>query len=314
MKTEHFLWTERYRPKTVAECILPEELKKTFQEFINDGNVPNLLLTGGAGVGKTTIAKAMLDELGASSMVINATTDGIIDTLRTKISTYASAMSLNGGRKYVILDEADYLSHKMQPALRAFIEEYSKNCGFILTCNFESKIIEPLRSRCATINFDLSGKQAPALAAQFFARVKFILDKEGIEYDQKVVAALISKHFPDFRKVINELQKYAVSGKIDTGILTSTTDEAFGELVKIVKDKDFVKMRLWVAQNGSGGATADILRKFYDHSTDIMLPANVPQLVLHLARYQYQAAFVADPEINLAACMTEIMADNLLTD
>ena len=307
---DDFLWVEKYRPKTVSETILPESLKTTFQTFVDQNNIPNLLLTGSAGVGKTTIAKAMLEELGCDYIVINGSDEGrLIDTLRTKIKNFASSMSLAGGRKYVILDEADYLNAEtVQPALRNFMEEYSANCGFILTCNFEKKLIEPLHSRCSVINFRLTKEDKPAMAAQMYKRVCTILESEGIEYDNKVVAEVIKKHFPDNRRILNEVQRYSVTGKIDSGILANFADVQIKELINGLAGKDFTTVRKWTAQNVEGDG-ADIFRKIYDNMYEYVVPASIPQVVIILADYQYKAAFVADHEVNMMAMFAELMVE-----
>jgi DNA polymerase III delta prime subunit len=305
---DHFLYVEKYRPKTVADTILPTELKKTFQQFVDQKNIPNLILSGSAGVGKTTIARAMLEELDCDYIVINGSMNGNIDTLRNEILQFASAMSLSGGRKYVILDEADYLNpNSTQPALRNFMEEFSKNCGFILTCNFKNRIIEPLHSRCSVIDFKLTNEDKPKMAGQMFKRTCEILDKESIEYDKKVVAELITKFFPDNRRILNEIQRYGVTGKIDTGILSNFNETSQKKLVSFLKDKKFTDVRKWVAEN-SDVDTTTLFRSLYDTCTEYLKPASIPQLVLILADYQYKAAFVADYEINMTACLTEIMA------
>jgi len=307
---EEFLWVEKYRPKTVADTVLPAELKKTFQQFVENKNVPNLLLTGSAGVGKTTIAKAMLEELGADYIVINGSDEGrLIDTLRTKIKNFASSMSLSGGRKYVILDEADYINaDSVQPALRNFMEEYSSNCGFILTCNFVNKIIAPLHSRCSVVEFKISNKEKPKMAGEFFKRVCTILDKENVVYDQKVVAEVITKHFPDNRRILNELQRYSATGKIDAGILTNSSDDNFKVLIDALKKKEFSTARKWVGQNIDGDV-APFFRKLYDTIYDHAEPSSIPQIVVTLADYQHKSAFAADQEINTMALLTEIMVD-----
>ena len=307
---EEFLWVEKYRPQTVSDTILPADLKTTFQTFVDQQKIPNLLLTGSAGVGKTTIAKAMLDEVGADYIVINGSDEGrLIDTLRTKIKNFASSMSLAGGRKYVILDEADYLNAEtVQPALRNFMEEYSSNCGFILTCNFVNKIIAPLHSRCSVVEFKMPKKDLPKLAGQFFKRVEGILTREGIEYDQKVVAELITKHFPDNRRILNELQRYSVTGRIDSGILVNASSENFKSLIESLKKKEFTAVRKWVAQNIDSEPAA-FFRKLYESITDYASPQSVPQVVVTLADYQYKSAFVADQEINTMALLTELMVD-----
>lgn len=307
---DEFLWVEKYRPKTVEDTILPADLKTTFETFVQNGNVPNLLLTGSAGVGKTTIAKAMLEQLGADYIVINGSDEGrLIDTLRTKIKNFASSMSLTGGRKYVILDEADYLNAEtVQPALRNFMEEYSSNCGFILTCNFVNKLIAPLHSRCSVVEFKMPKKDLPKLAGKFFKRVENILSNEGIEYEQKVVAELITKHFPDNRRILNELQRYSVTGRIDSGILVNQSDQSIKTLLDALKNKEFTAVRKWVGQNIDGDV-APFFRKLYESLHDIVAPASIPQIVVILADYQYKSAFAADQEINTMAMLTEIMVD-----
>lgn len=304
---EEFLWVEKYRPRTVADTILPAELKAAFQQFVDQQNVPNLLLTGRAGTGKTTIAKAMLEELGCDYIVINGSLNGNIDTLRNEILSFASAVSLSGGRKYVILDEADYLNpQSTQPALRNFMEEYSKNCGFILTCNFKNRIIEPLQSRCSVVEFKIPNSDKPKLASSFYKRVVDILQKEGVESDNKAVAAVVEKYFPDFRRTLNELQRYSATGKIDTGILSNLTEENFKELITSLKEKNFSNVRKWVGENSDMDVNT-FFRKLYDTASTYLKPSSIPQLVLILADYQYKAAFVVDQEINMMACMTELM-------
>ena len=306
---EQVLWVEKYRPQTVSECILPEELKSTFQQFVDKKHIPNLLLSGGPGIGKTSVAKAILNELGCDYIVINGSMKGNIDTLRTDIQNFASAMSLTGGRKYVILDEADYLNpQSTQPALRNFMEEFSANCGFILTCNYRNRIIDPLHSRCAVIEVGIPSKEKPQIAAELFKRVKNILQENNVEYDEKVVAEVIKKHFPDFRRVLNQLQRYSVSGRIDSGLLAAVSDVSIVQLVEYLKDKNFTKMRSWVGENLDNDPQA-IFRKLYDSSNKHVKDEFVPKLVMILADYQYKAAFVADPEVNLVACLTEIMID-----
>jgi DNA polymerase III delta prime subunit len=298
---------EKYRPKTIADTILPEELKATFQQFVDQKNIPNLILSGSAGVGKTTVARAMLEELECDYIVINGSMNGNIDTLRHEILNFASSVSLSGGRKYVILDEADYLNaNSTQPALRNFMEEFSKNCGFILTCNFKNRIIEPLHSRCSVIDFKLSKSIGAKLAAQFFKRVEKILANENVEFDRAVVAEVVTKFFPDWRRVLNELQRYASTGKIDSGILGNIKDVDVNSVYKLLKDKDFTSLRKWVAENIDIEQT-ELFRRLYESADQYMTPNSVPQLVLILSKYQYQAAFVADPEINIIACITEIL-------
>ena len=306
---EHFLWTERYRPHTIAETILPAELKATFQQFVDQRNVPNLILSGSAGVGKTTVAKAMLDELGCDYIVINGSMNGNIDTLRNEILNFVSSVSLSGGRKYVILDEADYLnSNSTQPALRNFMEEFSKNASFILTCNFKNRIIEPLHSRCSVIDFKIGKKDMAKLAVQFLKRVTSILTTENVTNDKAVVAEVINKHFPDWRRVLNELQRYSATGAIDSGILANIQEISLNELVTLLKEKNFTGIRKWVGENLDSDQNT-IFRKLYDHCSDFLVKSSVPALVLLLGRYQYQAAFSADAEINVMACLTEMMME-----
>lgn len=306
---EDFLWVEKYRPKTVGDTILPADLKATFQEFVNTKNVPNLILAGGPGVGKTTVARAMLDEIGADYIVINGSMNGNIDTLRNEIKNYASTISFGGGRKYVILDEADYLNpQSTQPALRNFMEEFSSNCGFILTCNYVNRIITPLHSRCSVVNFKIVNGNKKKLAVQFIKRVEDILKKENVEYDKAVVAEMIMKYLPDWRRVLNELQRYSVTGKIDAGILTSVANANIKDLFKQLKDKNFSGMRKWVVENLDNEPQA-IFRQIFDGANDALTPNSIPQLILYLADYQYKAAFVADQEINLVAFLTQVMAD-----
>jgi DNA polymerase III delta prime subunit len=306
---EDFLWVEKYRPKTIEDTILPADLKSTFQQFVNNKNVPNLILAGGPGVGKTTVARAMLEELGADYIIINGSMNGNIDTLRNEIKNYASTMSFVGGRKYVILDEADYLNpQSTQPALRNFMEEFSSNCGFILTCNYVNRIITPLHSRCSVIHFKVVNGNKKKLAAQFIKRVEDILKKENVLYDKAVIAEMIMKYLPDWRRVLNELQRYSATGKIDTGILTSVSNANVKDLFKRLKDKDFSGMRKWVVENLDNEPQA-IFRQIFDGANDALAPNSIPQLILYLADYQYKAAFVADQEINLVAFLTQVMAD-----
>lgn len=303
---KELLWVEAYRPKTIADCILPERLKKPFQEYVNQGNIPNLLLAGGAGVGKTTVAKAMCEEVGCDYMVINGSDESGIDVFRNKIKTYASSMSIAGGRKVIIIDEADYLNpNSTQPALRNAIEEFSGNCTFIFTCNFKNRIIDPLHSRCAVIDFGMKQTEKASMAGQFFKRIQMILNTEGVEFDDKVIAEVIKKHFPDFRRVINELQRYSKFGKIDATILSQIGDVSINEVIKFLKEKDFGSLRKWVATNDIDAAT--LYRKIYDGMYDALMPQSIPQAVIILADYQYKQAFVADPEINTVACLTELM-------
>ena len=302
---EHLLWTEKYRPKNIEDCILPERLKKPFQEYVTQKNIPNLLLTGGAGVGKTTVAKAMCNEIGCDFMIINGSDENGIDMVRNKITNYASSMSFTGGRKVIIIDEADYLSANAQAAFRNAIEEFAGNCSFIFTCNFKNKIIEPLHSRCAVIEFTLKASEKSYMAAQFFKRIQTILSDEEIAYETPVVAELIKKHFPDFRRVINELQRFSKFGKIDTGVLAQIIDVSLADIIKFIKDKDFGAIRKWVASNDVDPAS--LYRKLYDNLYEVLKPQSIPQAVIIIADYQYKQAFVADQEINLVACLTELM-------
>jgi DNA polymerase III delta prime subunit len=306
---EDFLWVEKYRPRSISEVILPADLKKTFQTFVEQENIPNLLLTGRAGMGKTTIARAMMEELGCNYMIINGSLYGNIDTLRTEIVAFASSVSLTGGRKYVILDEADYLNpNSTQPALRNFMEEYSKNCGFILTCNYKNRIIPELHSRCSIVEFKISQQDKPELASVFYKRVMDILKKEGVDSDPKAVAEVVKKYFPDFRRVLNELQRYSAMGKIDTGILSSFQDEKLKELTEMLKDKNFTGIRKWAGENLDIDSTT-FFRKLYDTASVYLKPSSIPQMVLIIADYQYKAAFVADQEVNIVACLTELMVE-----
>ena len=303
-----FIWVEKYRPQKIEDCILPSSLQKTFKELVDNGQLPNMLFTGTAGLGKTTAAKALCNELDLDYIVINGSEEGNIDTLRGKIRQFASTISLQGGYKVVILDEADYLNpQSTQPALRGFIEEFSDNCRFILTCNFKNRIIEPLHSRCGVYEFNTSKKDMANLAAVFYKRMQYILNEENIEYSDKAVADLVIKHAPDWRRVINECQRYSISGKIDSGVLESVSDSNFETLFKSLKEKDFKTMRQWVVNNIDTDAAA-IFRGIYDRMSDKIKPSSIPALVLLLADYQYKNAFVADHELNIVACMTEIMA------
>ena len=303
---EHLLWTEKYRPKTIDDCILPERLKKPFQEYVDQKNIPNLLLSGGAGVGKTTVAKAMCQEIGCDYMVINGSDESGIDTFRTKIKNYASSMSLSGGRKVIIIDEADYLNpNSTQPALRNAIEEFASNCSFIFTCNYKNRIIEPLHSRCAVIDFGMKNGEKAKMASAFFKRIQSVLQSEKVEYEDKVIVELVKKHFPDFRRVINELQRYSQFGKIDTGVLTQIGDVSITEIAKHISTKNFGEIRKWVASNDIDPNT--LYRKLYDAIYDFVKPQSIPQAVIILADYQYKAAFVADQEINTVSCLTELM-------
>ena len=304
---ETFLWVEKHRPSTINDCILPENLKKSFKEFVEDKHIPNLILSGGPGVGKTTVAKAMLDEIGATSLLINGSEESGIDVLRNKIKNFASTVSLEGGRKYVILDEADYLNpQSTQPALRGFMEEFSGNCRFILTCNFKNRIIDPLHSRCSVYDFSIPKDEKPQLATALFKRVTNILTEEDIKFSPDAVANLTKKYFPDFRRIINELQRYSSSGEIDSGILVNLGEENFKQLIDHLKTKQFSKMRGWVANNSDIDSSV-IFRKVYDSATEYLDSSSVPAIILILGEYQFKAAFVADRELNIVACLTEIM-------
>ena len=304
---EEFLWVEKYRPKTIEDTILPLDLKATFQQFVDQKNIPNLILSGSAGVGKTTVARAMLEQLGCDYIIINGSMNGNIDTLRNEILNFASSVSLQGGRKYVILDEADYLNaNSTQPALRNFMEEFSRNCGFILTCNFKNRIIEPLHSRCSVVDFKISKKDMAKLAMQFMKRVNFILNTESVKYESAVIAEVIQKHFPDWHRVLNELQRYSATGNIDSGILANMQTISIKSLLDLMKNKNYSEMRKWVKDNIDTDIN-DMYRQFYDTAYEIMETSSIPMLVLTIAKYQYQGAFAADPEINFMAFLTEIM-------
>jgi replication factor C small subunit len=304
-----FLWVEKYRPRTIDDTILTTTLKNTFKQFVSQKNIPNLILAGSAGIGKTTVARAMLDEIGADYYIINGSMNGNIDTLRNDIQQFASTVSFTEGRKYVILDEADYLNpNSTQPALRNFMEEFSRNCGFILTCNFKNRIIEPLHSRCSVIEFKITADEMPKLATQFFKRVCNILTSENIEYDKAVIAEIINKHFPDWRRVLNELQVYSATGKIDSGILVNINKQSYDQLIGFMKDKNFTQSRKWIAENSNNDPTT-FFSDLYDNSVNYFKPNSIPQLVLIISKYQYQAAFVSNQEINMAACILEIMSD-----
>jgi len=306
-----FLFVEKYRPQVIDDCILPDDTKKTFKEFVEKGEIPNLLLAGPPGIGKTTIAKALCNELGADYYVINGSDEGrFLDTVRNQAKNFASTVSLTGSSKHkvIIIDEADNTGNDVQLLLRANIEAFYNNCRFIFTCNYKNKIIEPLHSRCAVIDFTIKGKQKAQLAGAFFKRLQTILDTERIEYDQKVLAELVSKHFPDFRRVLNECQRYSTSGKIDAAILASFSDFTVNELVKHLKEKNFSEVRKWVVSNLDNDSSV-ILRRVYDTLYSVLLPQSIPAAVLIIAKYQYQICFVADQEINLLAALTEIMCE-----
>jgi len=306
-----FIWVEKYRPTTIDECILPKSIKKTFQDFVDKGEIPNMLLSGPPGIGKTTVAKALCNQLGADYYVINGSDEGrFLDTVRTNAKNFASTVSLTSESKHkvIIIDEADNTTSDVQLLLRASIEEFSKNCRFIFTCNYKNKIIDPLHSRCSVVDFSINKKDKPTIAAQFFARINHILDKENIKSDKKVVAELISKHFPDWRRVLNECQRYSVGGEIDSGILASFSDVSINDLTKNLKEKNFSEVRKWVNTNLDNDTTL-LFRRIYDSLYETLVSSSIPAAVLILAKYQYQVAFVADQEINLLACLTEIMVE-----
>ena len=308
---DEFLWVEKYRPKKIEECILPDNIKKKFLDFLDKGEVPNLLLAGPAGCGKTTVAKALCYELGVDYYVINGSDEGrFLDTVRNNAKNFASTVSLQatGRHKVIIIDEADNTTNDVQLLLRAFTEEFSGNCRFIFTCNYKNKILEPLHSRCAVVEFGIKGKDRQTIAAQFFKRLREILDTEGVEYDNKVLVELVNKHFPDWRRVLNEIQRYSVSGKIDSGILATFSDVAVNELVKNLKTKNFAEVRKWIVSNLDNDTTV-LLRRIYDACYETLVPGSIPAAVLVLAKYQYQGAFVADQEINMLACLTELMVE-----
>ena len=311
MSREQFLWVEKYRPKTIEECILPDDIKTTFKNFLNKGEIPNMLLAGPAGCGKTTVAKALCNELGVDSYVINGSDEGrFLDTVRNQAKNFASTVSLSasGKPKVIIIDEADNTTTDVQLLLRANIETFYNNCRFIFTCNYKNKIIEPLHSRCAVVEFSIKGKEKVQLAGSFFGRLQTILDQEGITYDPKVLAELINKHFPDWRRVLNECQRYSVGGTIDSAILASFSDVKTNDLIKYLKSKNFSEVRKWVVANLDNDSSV-ILRRVYDSCYDCLSPESIPAAVLVIAKYQYQIAFVADQEINLLAALTEIMVE-----
>ena len=308
---DEFLWVEKYRPKTIEECILPESTKKTFLDFLDKGEVPNLLLAGPAGCGKTTVAKALCNQLGVDVYVINGSDEGrFLDTVRNNAKNFASTVSLTSQSKHkvIIIDEADNTTPDVQLLLRASIEEFSKNCRFIFTCNYKNKIIEPLHSRCAVVEFGIQGKHKQKIAVRFFNRLVYILEQERIEFDKKVIAELVNKYFPDWRRVLNECQRYGVSGKIDSGILAAFSDVSVNDLVKNLKTKNFSEVRKWVVDNLDNDPTV-LLRRIYDSLYESLVPSTIPAAVLVIAKYQYQIAFVADQEINMLACLTEIMVE-----
>ena len=309
--SDNFLWVEKWRPKTVEDCILPKDIKQTFLDFIDKGEIPNLILSGPPGIGKTTIAKALCEQLGTDYYVINGSDEGrFLDTIRNQAKNFASTVSLqgNGKHKVIIVDESDNTGADVQLLLRANIEALYNNCRFIFTCNYKNKIIQPIHSRCAVIDFTIRGKQKTELAESFFKRLQNILDEENIQYDKKVIAALITKHFPDFRRVLNECQRYSSSGKIDAEILSEFLKVNTNDLIKSLKEKKFTEVRKWVVSNLDND-TSSLLRGVYDSCFDYLLPTSIPAAVLIVAKYQYQSAFVADQEINLLAALTEIMCE-----
>ena len=306
-----FIWVEKYRPQTIDECILPENIKKTFKDFLNRGEIPNMLLSGPPGVGKTTVAKALCNQLGVDYYVINGSDEGrFLDTVRNNAKNFASTVSLSSDSKHkvIIIDEADNTTSDVQLLLRASIEEFANNCRFIFTCNYKNKIIEPLHSRCAVVEFGIQGKLKQEIAAKFFGRLVTILNQEKIEADKKVLAELINKHFPDWRRILNECQRYAVGGKIDSGILATFSDVSVNDLVKNLKEKNFPEVRKWVVSNLDNDSSV-LLRRVYDALNNTLVPNTIPAAVLIIAKYQYQIAFVADQEINILACLTEIMVE-----
>ena len=304
------LWVEKFRPEKIEHCILPNEIKTMFQSIVDSGEIPNLLLTGSPGIGKTTVAKALCNQLDCDWLMINGSDEGrMIDTLRTSVVNYASTVSLSGGKKVIIIDEADYMNKdSVQPALRGVIEEFSKNCRFIFTCNFKNRIIPALHSRCSVVDFVISKNDKPALGMEMLENVKRILNAEGVKYEESVLVQLILKYFPDFRRVINELQKYSLNGIIDEDILKQSSDENFNELFVALKGKDFSGMRKWVAQNIDNDHVR-LYRQIYDTLNDRFEKKSIPQAVLTIADYSYKSAFVADQEVNMVACLTEIMMD-----
>ena len=302
-----FLWCEQYRPRKIEDCILPDNIKSVLKKFVEQGKIPNLLLSGPPGIGKTTVAKALCEEIGADFYVINGSDEGrFLDTVRNQAKNFASTVSLTGGAKVIIIDEADNTTNDVQLLLRANIEEFSSNCRFIFTCNYKNKIIEPLHSRCSVVDFSISGKEKQQLAAQFFKRIQDILAEQRVDSEPKVLVALVQKYFPDFRRTLNELQRYSSIGKIDTGVLAAISDTKLDDLMGFIDKKEFTNMKKWVVQNLDNEPT-QIMRKIYDNLYTYLKPASIPEAVLIIGDYQYKAAFVADQEVNLVACCTELM-------
>ena len=308
MYSNQMLWTEKYRPTKISDCILPESIKNSFQEFVTQNKIPNLLIAGGAGIGKTTIAKALCNEVGCDFIVINGSDENGIDVLRGKIKNYASSVSLSGGRKVVILDEADYLNqNSIMPALRGAIEEFASNCSFIFTCNYKNRIIEPLHSRCSVIDVKIAKSDKQKLMTQFFKRVCWILDQEKVEYNKEVIAQIINKYYPDNRRVLNELQRYSMSGKIDVGLLSEVSDINLDSLIKSLKAKDFSAIRLWLTEENIDPTT--FYRKLYDKMYEFLQPNSIPYLVILIGKYQYQNSFVADTELNTLSFLVEMLVE-----
>ena len=308
--SESLLWVEKYRPKTIEDCILPESIKKTLRDVVSQNKIPNMMFTGTSGIGKTTAARAICNETQADYLIINGSDEGrMIDTLRTKLTQFCSTISLSGSRKVVIIDEADYMNaDSVQPAMRNFTERFADNCSFIFTCNYKNRIIEPIHSRCAVIDFSLKNGEKQVIAARFMKRVEGILTDESIDYDKEVIAKLVLKHFPDFRRVLNELQRYSTSGEINSGVLANIKEMNLKELIDSLREKNFSKMRQWVVANVDNDP-ATVYRKIYDELYNVVDKGSIPQAVLTIAEYQYKSAFVADQELNMTACLTEIMKE-----
>ncbi len=308
--SESLLWVEKHRPRTIEDCILPESIKKTLRDVVSQNKIPNMMFTGTSGIGKTTAARAICNETQADYLIINGSDEGrMIDTLRTKLTQFCSTISLSGSRKVVIIDEADYMNaDSVQPAMRNFTERFADNCSFIFTCNYKNRIIEPIHSRCAVIDFSLKNGEKQVIAARFMKRVEGILTDESIDYDKEVIAKLVLKHFPDFRRVLNELQRYSTSGEINSGVLANIKEMNLKELIDSLREKNFSKMRQWVVANVDNDP-ATVYRKIYDELYNVVDKGSIPQAVLTIAEYQYKSAFVADQEINLVACLVELMAE-----